>query len=73
MTATPHILVGAAIGKVLRRPWLAWPATFVSHFLLDFTPHLDSHGLFGVKHSGPTTPEAALGILDFAFGAWLII
>ncbi len=27
MTATPHILAGAAIGKVLRRPWLAWPGT----------------------------------------------
>ena len=52
MTATPHILAGAAIGKVLRRPWLAWPVAFVSHFLLDFTPHLDSHAVYGVEQGG---------------------
>ncbi len=73
MTATPHILAGAAIGKVLRRPWLAWPAAFVSHFLLDFTPHLDSHAVYGVEHGGPTAPEAALGTLNFVFGALLIL
>ncbi len=73
MTATPHILTGAAIGKVLRRPWLAWPVAFVSHFLLDFTPHLDSHAIYGVEQGGPTAPEAALGILNFTFGAVLIV
>ncbi len=73
MTATPHILAGAAIGKVLRRPWLAWPVAFVSHFLLDFTPHLDSHAIYGVEQGGPTAPEAALGILNFTFGALLIV
>ena len=73
MTATPHILAGAAIGKVLRRPWLAWPAAFVSHFLLDFTPHLDSHAVYGVEQGGPTTPEAGLGTLNFVFGALLIV
>jgi len=34
---------------------------FVSHFLLDFTAHLDSHAV------------AALGILNFTFGAVLIV
>jgi len=73
MTATPHILAGAVIGKVLRRPWLAWPVAFVSHFLLDFIPHLDSHAIYGVEQGGPTAPEAALGILNFTFGAVLIV
>jgi len=40
---------------------------------LDFTPHLDSHAIYGVEQGGPTAPEAALGILNFAFGALLIV
>jgi hypothetical protein len=72
MTATPHILAGAAIGRGLRRPWLAWPAAFGSHFLLDFTPHLDDHALFGVQGGGVTPAEAASGILNFALG-WVLV
>jgi hypothetical protein len=54
MLITPHVLAGAAIVKKVRRPWLAYPAAFLSHFVLDYIPHLDSHGLFGVD-GGPTT------------------
>jgi hypothetical protein len=76
MLATPHLMVGAAIGKTLRRPWLAWPVAFVSHFLLDFVPHLDSHALFGVPSGGPTLPEAGMAIADVLVGtaavAWLV-
>ena len=76
MMATPHMMTGAVIGKTLRRPWLAWPVAFASHFLLDITPHLDSHNLYGLDHGGPTVPEAAIGIADFvlgaAFVAWLV-
>jgi hypothetical protein len=73
MMATPHILAGAAIGKVTRRPLLAYPAAFASHFVLDYTPHLDSHALYGVPVGGPTVPEAAIGIADFIIGAMLVI
>jgi len=38
MVATPHLVAGAAIGKLFRRPWLAYPLAFGSHFLLDFVP-----------------------------------
>src|SRR5947199_309584 len=41
MLATPHLVTGAAIGKVLKRPALAWPVAFASYFLLDHVPHLD--------------------------------
>ena len=54
MMATPHMVAGAAIGRLLRRPWLAYPAAFVSHFLLDIVPHIDSHALFGADHGGLT-------------------
>jgi hypothetical protein len=67
------MLAGGAIGRVLRRPWLAYPVAFLSHFLLDITPHLDAHGLFGVEQGGPTLPEAAMGITDFAIGLLLAI
>ncbi len=72
MMATPHMLAGAALGRLTRRPWLAYPAAFASHFLLDYTPHLDSHALYGVAGGGPTAPEAAIGITDFVVGAALI-
>ena len=72
MMATPHMFAGAAIGAATRRPWLAYPAAFASHFLLDYTPHLDSHALYGVPGGGPTVPEAAIGIADLVLGALLI-
>jgi hypothetical protein len=72
MMATPHMLAGAAIGKVLRRPWLAWPVAFGTHFLLDFTPHLDEHAMFGVEHGGPTPVEATTAILNFLLGLVLV-
>lgn len=73
MMATPHMLAGAAIGVVLdRRPWLALPAAFASHFVLDAIPHLDSHALYGVAQGGPTGPEAGIAIADFAL-AWVVI
>jgi len=73
MMATPHMLAGAAIGRIARRPWLAYPAAFASHFLFDFTPHLDTHGLFGVKHGGPTSLEASVAVADFLIGALLVM
>lgn len=72
MMATPHMMAGAAIGRALHRPWLAWPVAFASHFLLDATPHVDSHTFYGVETGGPTVPEAAIGIADFVAGAVLI-
>jgi hypothetical protein len=72
MMATPHMVAGAAIGRVLRRPWLAYPAAFASHLLLDIVPHIDSHSLFGVKHGGPTRLEAAAAVADFLVGALVV-
>lgn len=66
------MLAGAAIGKVLRRPWLAWPAAFLSHFLLDYVPHLDSHALFG-RPTGVTGPEVTMGIIDGVVGIVLVL
>ena len=67
------MMAGAAIGKLTRRPWLAFPAAFASHFLLDRVPHLDSHALFGVQHGGPTGLEAGTAIADIAVGVVLVV
>ena len=76
MMATPHILAGAAVAKVARRPWLAWPAAFGSHFLLDYVPHIDPHTVYGLPGEEPNSTEAAIAIADFAIGAafltWLV-
>jgi hypothetical protein len=72
MMTTPHMVAGAAIGHVLRRPWLAYPAALASHFVLDAIPHLDSHSLFGANQGGPTRLEAAAGITDFLMGVVLV-
>ncbi len=75
MIATCHIVVGAAIGTALHRPWLAWPAAYASHFLLDRLPHLDPHALVGVPNGRPTRREVAWGAVDTlvgtALGLWL--
>lgn len=72
MLATPHIVAGGAVGKIARRPWIAFPVALGLHFLLDFTPHIDSHGLFGSPH-GYTRPEVIMGLLDFLLGFVLLI
>lgn len=39
MTATNHMMTGALIAAVVRRPELAIPLAFLSHFALDAVPH----------------------------------
>jgi len=39
MLAGPHIAVGAMIGRVSGRAWIALPLSFVSHYALDALPH----------------------------------
>lgn len=70
MMATTHILAGAALGRLLRRPQWAWPAAAVSYFVLDALPHVNLEQYF--QH--PAKGLVALG--DAAVGltiAWLLI
>ena len=72
MMALPHMLAGAAIGKLVRRPWVAYPAALASHFVLDVVPHLDPHGMFGAPRGGLTVSEATVSGADFVLAAVLI-
>ncbi|OGD86178.1 hypothetical protein A2Z23_02290 [Candidatus Curtissbacteria bacterium RBG_16_39_7] len=42
MTATAHALVGAVIAAKVGNPFLAYPASLGSHFLMDLIPHWDT-------------------------------
>jgi hypothetical protein len=44
MTATNHALTGVAIAIAVKRPELAIPLAFLSHFLLDMIPHYNPAG-----------------------------
>lgn len=39
MLVTNHVLSGAALGAVVRKPWIAFPLGFASHLVLDAMPH----------------------------------
>jgi len=73
MLATPHMLVGAAVARKLGTGPAGLTAAFLSHFVLDFVPHLDSHRLLGAPVGGPTKPEAVMAICDFLIGCGLLV
>ncbi len=54
MIATPHIIVGSAVGSHINSPWVAFAAGFVSHHILDFIPHLD-YGVLKEKKTSVST------------------
>lgn len=72
MMGSPHLLVGAAVGAVARRPWLAYPVAFASHIALDLVPHYDSHDML-MPVGGLPLAEGGIAVLDFALAWWLIV
>ena len=68
MLSTPHLLVGAAIVKVVPDPIISLPLAFMSHFALDSLPHWDG------SPKAPFSKKIFGGIfLDYAFGASLVL
>lgn len=49
MTTTAHAMTGAAIATVVKKPWLAVPLAFLSHFVCDAIPHFGIGFSFGGK------------------------
>jgi len=41
MTIAPHAIIGAAAGTLTGNIWLAFLFGLVSHFVADFTPHIE--------------------------------
>jgi hypothetical protein len=67
MMAATHMVVAGAAGRVLRRPWLAWPAGFASYFVLDAIPHLNPE-----QFVHPPATEWVLAA-DVALGVLLVV
>ena len=58
MTTTAHALTGAAIAVVIKKPKLAIPLAFLSHFACDALPH------FGIGMNFGSTNMFAWLIID---------
>jgi len=70
MLLTVHTLTGALIALSVKDPALAAPLSFVSHFVLDSTPHFGLEGLDFKTNKGKV-----VGVVDClgAFITWLIL
>ena len=66
MMATTHILTGAAVAKVLRRPQWAWPGAFLSYFVLDALPHVNPEQYFSYPAKG------LVALVDVCIGLALV-
>jgi hypothetical protein len=67
MLSTPHLLVGAAIVKVVPEPAISLPLAFLSHFVFDSIPHWDG------SPKAPFNKKTTFGIiLDYLFGISLL-
>lgn len=62
MLAASHIVVGAATGAACRRAWVAVPAAFVSHFVMDQIPHSCLNMYMGKALSAPAEAALAAGL-----------
>lgn len=67
MMAATHMVVAGAAGRVLRTPWLAWPAGFASYFVLDAIPHLNPE-----QFVQPPATQWVL-VADVALGLVLVV
>lgn len=68
MVITPHLLVGAAIGKRVRSVWLVFVLAWLSHYLLDFLPHWDYLSDINIANLDHLTKIG----LDFLLGLSLV-
>lgn len=52
MTIVPHVIIGAAAGSLTDNIWLAFLLGLISHFLADFTPHVEPNHLVSKDPDG---------------------
>lgn len=73
MMATPHILAGAAVARLLQKPALAYPTAFASHFVLDMLPHVDARELVAGAEGAAAQAETLTVIADLMVGTTLLL
>lgn len=62
MLETPHVALGAAIAIAIPNPIISIPLAFLSHFILDMTPHWNPHLNTETKKFGHLTNQTLLVI-----------
>ena len=75
MTGLNHALTGTAIALAVQQPLLAAPLAFLSHFLLDITPHFGGTPVYEYGHKYFPYIMAADGIIAASavfFLCWLV-
>ncbi len=73
MVLTPHLLVGAAIATNIKFLPLALGLAFLSHYFLEFFPHLEySIKNIQEKRWKKSLPEFLKVFLDISIGAFLV-
>src|SRR5258708_2448951 len=58
MLETPHVAIAAAIASKIPNPLISIPLAFVSHFILDMTPHWNPHINREIKKFGKPTKQS---------------
>lgn len=67
MTGLNHVLTGSAIALAVREPLLAAPLAFLSHFILDITPHFGGTPIYEFgKHKAFPYIMFADGLISFS-------
>jgi hypothetical protein len=73
MLMTCHVLAGAAIARLARRPAIACPLAVVSHLVLDATPHADAATLFTAPTGGLGPGGVPFVLADALIGTALVL
>ncbi len=68
MLATPHTLVGLAVGALIQNPIIAVPAAFISHYFGDLVPHWDVYEEFPEPKGAETKWKPVVTFLDIILG-----
>ena len=68
-----HLLFGSAIGHIIKNPVIAIILAFLSHYFLDFLPHIE-YPIENIKNKQwpKSLPEFLNIALDFSLGILLI-
>jgi len=75
MFLSAHLLAGMSIGKATGNPYIAAPAGFISHYLIDALPHFEGSSFrkVGDKEEGfKNWVEWLLVILDLLFVIFIL-
>jgi hypothetical protein len=69
-----HIVFGVAVASFLENPFLAILIAFLSHYFLDFFPHIE-YPINNIKNNDwkKALPEILFVIFDFSIGLILIL